>query len=212
MSLILCCLQGSIRYEITGLYPSPTFFELNVENDRAHVMLAKDLRTDSLQLTEYQVKLKAYPISYPDQFVETTLVVTVTRNDYGPTFQPSSNYEQPLVASFPVGDEVLTVSAIDRDELVSTGNSRYMKRFFDFPSSSICIIYTFIFRILSATLLIMLQICVWISSFWKSEQEYSEQRQHLTKLLRNVMLVLCGNQNNCLFSSNTNEYYLNTSY
>ena len=65
-----------------------------------------------------QVNLKAYLISYPEQAIFTTVTVTVNRNVYGPAFQPSSNYEAPLVASFNVGDEVLTVEAIDRDELV----------------------------------------------------------------------------------------------
>ena len=43
-------------YEVTGVYPAPSFFGLEVEdNGNVKVSIIRDLLTDSLQLTLYQV-------------------------------------------------------------------------------------------------------------------------------------------------------------
>ena len=48
--------QGEMVYEVTGVYPAPSFFGLEVEdNGNVKVSIIRDLLTDSLQLTLYQV-------------------------------------------------------------------------------------------------------------------------------------------------------------
>ena len=43
-------------YEVTGVYPAPSFFGLEVEdNGNVKLRIIRDLLTDSLQLTLYQV-------------------------------------------------------------------------------------------------------------------------------------------------------------
>ena len=43
-------------YEVTGVYPAPSFFGLEFEdNGNVKVVILRDLLTDSLQLTLYQV-------------------------------------------------------------------------------------------------------------------------------------------------------------
>lgn len=45
-------------YEVTGIYPAPSFFGLEVEDGgNVRVRVLRDLLTDSLQLTLYQVCL-----------------------------------------------------------------------------------------------------------------------------------------------------------
>ena len=45
-----------MEYRISGLYPAQSFFQLDVRQDRrAIVKILRDLRSDSLQLSSYQV-------------------------------------------------------------------------------------------------------------------------------------------------------------
>ena len=45
-----------MQYEIDGVYPAPSFFGLDVEDDgNVKIRVIRDLLTDSLQLSSYQV-------------------------------------------------------------------------------------------------------------------------------------------------------------
>ncbi len=50
--------QGEMEYEIDGVYPAPSFFGLDVEDDgNVKIRVIRDLPSDSLQLSSYQVSL-----------------------------------------------------------------------------------------------------------------------------------------------------------
>ena len=42
-------------YEVVGVYPAPSFFGIDVQNERAQVKVVKNLKSDSLQLRSYAV-------------------------------------------------------------------------------------------------------------------------------------------------------------
>ena len=45
-----------MRYEITGVYPAPSFFRIVSQNNgEGRIELTADLRKDSLQLNKYMV-------------------------------------------------------------------------------------------------------------------------------------------------------------
>ena len=47
-----------MTYEVTGVYPAPSFFGLDLEDrGNVRVRVIRDLLSDSLQLTLYQVYL-----------------------------------------------------------------------------------------------------------------------------------------------------------
>ena len=107
-------------YEITGVYPAPSFFSIKTLNDgTGRIELAQSLTKDSLQLAKYQLNILAYDSSYPNKKATATLVVSVRRNVNGPEFQPSSSYSKTIVESFVVGDNILQVKAVDKDVSVS---------------------------------------------------------------------------------------------
>ncbi len=67
VTLVICqqpvfSVQGEIMYEVTGVYPAPSFFGLDVEDGgNVRVRIIRDLLTDSLQLTLYQVSVVHTP-------------------------------------------------------------------------------------------------------------------------------------------------------
>ena len=54
-SLHDCFFQGEIVYQITGVYPSQSFFGLDIMSTRADIKVIRDLTLDSLQLGSYEV-------------------------------------------------------------------------------------------------------------------------------------------------------------
>ena len=104
-------------YEITGVYPSQTFFSLRkLADGSARVLLQEDLRADNLQLRHYVIRLRAFDSVYPDAIATSVVNVIVERNRNGPRFQPQDIYELALSDSFQVGEPVLQVLAVDEDE------------------------------------------------------------------------------------------------
>ena len=65
----------------------------------------------------FQLRVTAYDSVYPNELATSTVIVTVTRNDNGPVFTPAANYEKTVVATFGVGEVVLTVTAKDMDNV-----------------------------------------------------------------------------------------------
>ena len=113
-------MQGVITYNVLGVYPAPSFFSLNVQNDgTVQISLAKDLRTDSLQLSQYVLTVQAYDSVYPNLKVSKNIVINVARNQNGPVFEPSDLYMKVISDGFSVGSEVVRVNAKDRDQGVS---------------------------------------------------------------------------------------------
>ena len=48
-------LQGEMRYEVTGVYPAQSFFEIRNNGD---LVIRQPLTSDSLQLSEYTVTVR----------------------------------------------------------------------------------------------------------------------------------------------------------
>ena len=112
--------QGHIVYEIRGVYPSPSFFQVVPQsNGVGRISITRDLRTDNLQLSSYLLNMVAYDNANPIMEAKATVRINVKRNQNGPVFQPSSTYEKTLAESFEVGEVVLKIKAVDQDTNVS---------------------------------------------------------------------------------------------
>ena len=112
-------LQGELLYLITGLYPAPSFFQLTPLLDgSARVTLTADLRSDSLLLQQYVLRVQAYDSAFPDIHTTTDILIQVTRNANGPRFIPSDTYERVLSDTYGVGERFLAVLARDDDTQV----------------------------------------------------------------------------------------------
>ena len=114
-------MQGSIQYEITGIYPAQSFFQVR---DNGDLVIARPLTSDSLQLAEYTLTVAAWDSVYPDMRAEQTVIVGVRRNENAPRFRPSASYQKSISDAFQVGEVVLTVEAEDGDPTVSELNDR----------------------------------------------------------------------------------------
>ena len=106
-------------YEITGIYPAPSFFELRrLQDGSARIRLIADLRTDSLQIKQYIIRVAAWDSVYPNMRVEKDVFINVGRNLNGPRFVPRDTYEESLSDGYSVGGKFLTVRAEDEDDEV----------------------------------------------------------------------------------------------
>ena len=118
-------------YEVAGVYPAPSFFRLaRLQDGSARLTLARHLRTDSLRLTRYLLRLLAYDSVYPDVVTSVDVDIEVMRNQNGPRFTPSDTFERALSDSYSVGGQFLTVTARDDDVEVSTAVSSVPHRHF----------------------------------------------------------------------------------
>ena len=110
-------LQGYMVYEVRGVYPSPSFFEVQKQNNGVgRVTVIRDLRKDSLQLSSYLLTVAAYDSANPIMETTSTVRIGVKRNQHGPVFHPSSTYEKVLAESYEIGEVVLQVQAVDQDQ------------------------------------------------------------------------------------------------
>ena len=56
-----------------------------------------------------------YDSAYPNAQDTADVVISVIRDEQGPIFQPSATYQITIPETTPIGNEVLTVNAIDPD-------------------------------------------------------------------------------------------------
>lgn len=68
-----------------------------------------------------QVQIDAFDSSFPTLKSTVRVIVTVTRSQSGPSFQPSATYQASISDGFTVGNVILQVSAIDTGRGVSRG-------------------------------------------------------------------------------------------
>ena len=66
-----------------------------------------------------QLYVAAYDSAYPEMIATTRVLIKVKRNENGPEFKPSANYEKTIVEGYGVGESILQVSAVDEDDSVS---------------------------------------------------------------------------------------------
>ena len=60
--------------------------------------------------------MSAFDSSNPDQKIYADLIITVTRNENGPTFR-ESRYEEQILENAQLGSSIVKVEATDEDEV-----------------------------------------------------------------------------------------------
>lgn len=105
-------LQGDIRYQVTGNYPAPTFFDVNAVTGM--IFLTRSVALDGLLSNTYFVKLIAYDTVYPNIQATATATINVNRNPNPPIFNPST-YRVTLSENHALGSAVVDVNATDAD-------------------------------------------------------------------------------------------------
>lgn len=61
-----------------------------------------------------QIQILAYDTAYPNNRASVQVIITVIRNANAPEFS-KVRYSQKITETFPIGDDILTVSATDKD-------------------------------------------------------------------------------------------------
>ncbi len=106
-------LQGRVLYELVGDYPSQSFFW--VDATTGVLFVRNSLQSDSLQSTEYGIRVAAYDSVHPTNRALQTLTVRVERNPSAPAFSRNS-YSTRISENFPAGEEIpLDIKAEDED-------------------------------------------------------------------------------------------------
>ena len=105
-------LRGEIRYLIDGLYPAPTFFDVDFVSGA--ISLKQSVVLDGSLNTAYYVKLLAYDTFYPNMFGTATATIFVNRNPNPPVFTVP-NYRVVISESSPLGLMVVDTNATDAD-------------------------------------------------------------------------------------------------
>ncbi|RUS85647.1 hypothetical protein EGW08_006593, partial [Elysia chlorotica] len=129
--------KGQIRYEVIGLFPSQSFFDVDVISGR--VVLRNSLMSDAEGRTSYTVRLQAFDTAYPDNRAQADLNIRVVRNSNGPVFT-QSRYSFTVAETFPLGDLIGTVVANDADVMdqvtfTSTASGEALELFYLNPES-----------------------------------------------------------------------------
>ncbi|GFN78435.1 protocadherin fat 4, partial [Plakobranchus ocellatus] len=106
--------EGEIRYEVIGLFPSQSFFDVDVISGR--VVLRNSLMSDAEGRISYTVRLQAFDTAYPDNRAQADLNIRVVRNSNGPVFS-QSRYDFTVAETLPIGDLIGTVQATDADTM-----------------------------------------------------------------------------------------------
>ncbi|WAQ95445.1 FAT4-like protein [Mya arenaria] len=102
----------TIVYALVGQFPVQSFFDLDTATGQ--VTLRNSLLSDNTQNTIYTARFIAYDSMNPTQRAQSDLTIRVTRNQFGPVFNPSS-YIETIADTYEVGATVLTVTATDQD-------------------------------------------------------------------------------------------------
>ena len=62
-----------------------------------------------------QLRLIAYDSAYPTNRATADVFISVTRDEFGPVFQPSATYQITIPESTAIGNNIITVLAVDQD-------------------------------------------------------------------------------------------------
>ncbi|KAK3089813.1 hypothetical protein FSP39_006721 [Pinctada imbricata] len=107
-------LVGSIRYESIGLFPAESFFQVNTVNGNINII--RSVLEDVILRSSYTLRVVAYDTAYPANRATADVFISVTRDEFGPVFQPSATYQITIPESTSIGSNVITVLAVDQDQ------------------------------------------------------------------------------------------------
>ncbi|KAK7482291.1 hypothetical protein BaRGS_00026419 [Batillaria attramentaria] len=105
--------QSQIRCDMVGDYPSSLFFA--VDPNTCAVTVLREPALDPEGRETYVVRIRAYDIAWPDNYVEDTLTIRVQRNVNPPRFG-LDRYSFPLSDTTPPGTNVYNLTASDGDD------------------------------------------------------------------------------------------------
>ncbi|XP_046579035.1 protocadherin Fat 4-like [Haliotis rubra] len=131
-------IQGTIKYELTGVFPAKSFFEIDPSSGA--IVLMNSLLSDTLGRTSYTARVQIYDTARPDNRTQADLVIRVVRNSNGPIFS-SASYEASVEENFPLYQSLVQVVASDADgdKLTYThlGTAEEQKLFYLNPDSGV---------------------------------------------------------------------------
>ncbi|CAG5130538.1 unnamed protein product, partial [Candidula unifasciata] len=105
-------LEGQIVYQLTGVYPSPSFFSVN--SSTGQISLISSLVTDPLNMSTYTLTIIAFDSAHPRRTAATTVIFTIPRNPSAPYFLQSA-YNVTIPETTPLGTVILALNATDAD-------------------------------------------------------------------------------------------------
>ncbi|KAH9514461.1 hypothetical protein Btru_025318 [Bulinus truncatus] len=105
-------LKGYIQYELVGLYPAQSYFSVN--STTGDISLIRSLMLDPLSQSSYTLRIEAFDSARPNRRVSQDVLITVSRNVYGPQF-PQQRYNATIAETFPVAGSILLLAATDLD-------------------------------------------------------------------------------------------------
>ena len=108
-----CVLQGPLVYESIGIYPAQTFFSVNRNGS---VIINRSLKEDSIGRDRYTLRVIVYDSGDPKLQDTADVTIFVQRNPNAPRFTEFS-YSRQINEEYPLGEDVLTVSAVDDDNV-----------------------------------------------------------------------------------------------
>ena len=108
-----CVLQGPLMYESIGIYPAQTFFSVNRNGS---VIINRSLKEDSIGRDRYTLRVIVYDSGDPKLQDTADVTIFVQRNPNAPRFTEFS-YSRQINEEYPLGEDVLTVSAVDDDNV-----------------------------------------------------------------------------------------------
>ncbi|XP_062579030.1 protocadherin Fat 3-like [Saccostrea cucullata] len=106
-------IRGRIQYEVVGIYPAPSFFD--VDKDTGAIRITRDLKEDKSATGTYVLRISAYDSRDPSKFTTEDVTINVARNLSPPRFSQDP-YSRTITELYPMGVPVLNISATDSDQ------------------------------------------------------------------------------------------------
>ncbi|GFS23625.1 protocadherin Fat 4, partial [Elysia marginata] len=106
--------RDSVTYSVVGIDTGPTYFDINPSTGQ--IFVKKNLRDDPSKRTQYILRLKAvrqFQVTTQEAFA--TATITVNRNLNAPELRPNNLYEETINEDAFIGNEVIQIDAIDKD-------------------------------------------------------------------------------------------------
>ncbi|XP_071105610.1 protocadherin Fat 4-like isoform X2 [Haliotis cracherodii] len=104
--------DGNVRCQMTGDWPSSTFFTL--DGATGQVRINNSPKLDTVSRAEYKVRVQCYDTAWPLNKAEGVLTINVRRNPAFPVFT-NTPYTRSIPDTFPLGNTVLQLSGQDSD-------------------------------------------------------------------------------------------------
>ncbi|XP_041364043.1 protocadherin Fat 4-like [Gigantopelta aegis] len=128
--------EGVLTYELIGLFPAQSFFEVRPRT--GEVVLRNSLLSDSIGHISYTIRIQVYDSLRPDSRTHGDLTVHVQRNINGPVFT-KTRYEVSVEEMETLGNIILQVTATDADNdrvtYISLGGESERQLFYLNPES-----------------------------------------------------------------------------